>query len=135
MAKLTDYLVYTPEAFYKATRSALLRAIGRLSPTQVGSGTPDPGDVLYGDGTWGPPTGGGGSANVTKTLTIASTIIWDYSLGIIVTVTIAGNRTLSVTNVSAGTFGVLKVKQDAVGGRTLTLPGYKKSGFSFSTGA
>ena len=49
------------------------------------------------------------------------TIVWDYSLGHNAFVTLAGNRTLSITNMSNGGYGTLMVMQDASGGRTLSL--------------
>ena len=42
------------------------------------------------------------------------------------TVTLAGNRTLAFSGVTAGMTGVLVVKQDATGSRTLILPANSK---------
>lgn len=57
-------------------------------------------------------------------LTDGATITWDYSTGGEKTVTLGGNRTLSITNLPTDrvVYGTLRVKQDATGGRTLTLP-------------
>lgn len=50
----------------------------------------------------------------------AATVTLDMSLGGQHLVTIAGNRTIAVTNVSVGKIFTLRVKQDATGSRTLT---------------
>jgi hypothetical protein len=70
-------------------------------------------------------------------LTDASTITWDYDSGAnpVSYVTIAGNRTLSVTNVPAGASGIIKVTQDATGNRKLTLPGDTSTVFARTTQA
>lgn len=57
------------------------------------------------------------------TLTDAATISWDCSGGYNRTVTLGGNRTLSISNAVDGSVGVVKVTQDGTGSRTLTLPG------------
>jgi hypothetical protein len=61
------------------------------------------------------------SANIlSQTLTDASTIAWDGSLGVIATVTLGGNRTVGApSNLKVGTY-VLHVIQDSTGGRTLS---------------
>lgn len=62
------------------------------------------------------------------TLTDGATITWDlgsYPTGHAV-VTLAGNRTLAISNPVAGGSGTLIVKQDATGTRTLTLPAGSK---------
>lgn len=58
------------------------------------------------------------------TLTDGATITWDtggYPTSHAV-VTLGGNRILTLTNLVAGASGTLIIKQDATGGRTLTLP-------------
>jgi hypothetical protein len=67
-------------------------------------------------------------------LTDGATITWDLSVGGNASVTLAGNRTLSVTNATAGTYGTLVVTQDGTGSRTLTLPASSKV-ISGGTGA
>jgi len=69
----------------------------------------------------------GGTVDITaanilsQTLTDATTISWDASLGQIATVTLGGNRTLAnATNLKVGTY-VLHVIQDGTGARTLTF--------------
>jgi hypothetical protein len=57
-----------------------------------------------------------------QTLTDGATITWNMANGYNATVTLGGNRTLSITNVANGMSGCLIVKQDATGSRTLTLP-------------
>lgn len=72
--------------------------------------------------------------NVQLTLTDAATVNWNYTQGNVAEVTLGGNRTLSITNMPDPSFGILKVIQDNVGGRTLTLPGNTPTGFGYSTG-
>lgn len=62
-------------------------------------------------------------ASTPQTLTDAATISWVPSQGLNASVTLAGNRTLSFSTAPvSGAYGTLVVKQDATGGRTLTLP-------------
>jgi hypothetical protein len=64
-----------------------------------------------------------------STLTDGATVTWDYSTqGTEAKVTLAGNRTLSITNLPAGevVYLTLEVIQDATGSRTLTLPASTK---------
>jgi hypothetical protein len=60
-----------------------------------------------------------------QTLT-SGAIAWDQTKGATATVTLTGNSTLSITNAVAGMYGLIKVKQDATGSRTLTLPAGSK---------
>ena len=63
-----------------------------------------------------------------QTLTDVATIEWNMALGQMAQVTLAGNRTLNLpTNYKAGTY-ILKVTQDATGGRTLAF----HSAFNFT---
>ena len=70
------------------------------------------------------------------TLTDGATITWDYNSGAEKTVTLGGNRTLTITNLPTDhvVYGTLRIVQDATGGRTLTFPTSKKSG-SINTAA
>lgn len=64
-----------------------------------------------------------------STLTDGATVTWDYATqGNEATVTLAGNRALSITNLPAGkvVYLTLEVIQDATGSRTLTLPAATK---------
>ena len=62
-------------------------------------------------------------ASTPQTLTDASTITWNPSLGLNASVTLGGNRTLSFsTTPVAGAYGTLVINQDATGNRTITLP-------------
>jgi len=62
-------------------------------------------------------------ASTPQTLTDAGAISWNPSNGLNASVTLAGNRTLSFSTAPpTGAYGTLVVKQDATGGRTLTLP-------------
>ncbi|MBB6500846.1 hypothetical protein [Pedobacter cryoconitis] len=60
-------------------------------------------------------------ASALQTLS-SGTITWDQTKGATATVTLTGNSTLTITNAIAGMYGLIKVKQDATGSRTLTLP-------------
>lgn len=57
-----------------------------------------------------------------QTLIDGATITWNVASGYNAKVTLGGNRALSITNVTAGTYGKITVIQDATGGRALTLP-------------
>jgi hypothetical protein len=67
-------------------------------------------------------------AYTTQSLTDASTVTWNAANGTIATVTLAGNRTLSITNAVANTYYQLTITQDATGSRTLTWPTIKWKG-------
>jgi hypothetical protein len=74
------------------------------------------------------------NANVYQALTDATTISWDVANGNLASVTLGGNRTLSVTNASNYSFGQLVVTQDTTGNRTLSLPNnIPAAGLSLST--
>jgi hypothetical protein len=71
-----------------------------------------------------------------QTLTDAATVSWNYSNGYSSKVTLGGDRSLSITNVSDGDYGTLIVTQDATGGRVINFGANDKfaSGtHSFST--
>lgn len=74
----------------------------------------------------------GGAVTTNKTpqaLTDAATIAWDMANGYNASVTLGGNRNLTISNMQAGQYATLKVSQDATGSRTLTLPsGHKVVG-------
>lgn len=108
MAKLADYLGFTIDSFYRATRRDLLRYV---------SGS------------------GGSSRNTQTSLVDGASVTWDYNGGNVASIVLSGNRTLTMSNVPAGSCGLIKVKQDSTGGRTLTLPGNLPSPFALSTGA
>jgi hypothetical protein len=62
-------------------------------------------------------------------LTDGATVTWTASTNNIVqqnTVTLGGNRTLAMSGWTAGMRGILIVKQDGTGSRTLTLPAGSK---------
>jgi hypothetical protein len=62
-------------------------------------------------------------ASTPQALTDAATISWNPSSGLNASVTLADNRTLGFSTAPpTGAYGTLVVKQDATGGRTLTLP-------------
>lgn len=63
-----------------------------------------------------------------ETLTDGATITWAFASDRVrnATVTLGGNRTLSITGAVSGSTGVLIVKQDGTGSRTLTLPSGSK---------
>jgi len=70
-----------------------------------------------------------------QTLTDGAIITWTASLGLNAKVTLAGNRTLAVSGVPAGSYGTLVVSQDATGSRTLILPAGSKVINAASPGA
>lgn len=73
--------------------------------------------------------------NKSLALVDGATITWDYTNGNIGSVTLGGNRTINVTNVPDNSYGLLLVKQDATGSRTLTLPGLTETDKEISSGA
>jgi hypothetical protein len=62
------------------------------------------------------------ASSAPQTLTDGATISWDMSLGFNAKVTLGGNRTLTVSNPTAGWTYCLGVIQDGTGSRTLTWP-------------
>jgi hypothetical protein len=60
---------------------------------------------------------------VQQALTDGSTITWNFNSGANATVTLGGARTLAITGMEAGDTGLILVKQDQAGGKTLALPG------------
>jgi hypothetical protein len=77
---------------------------------------------------------------VIQTLTDQATITWDADSGSVGTVTLTDNRTLAnITSAQVGGTYILIVKQDATGGRTLTLGSNyhtpSNAGVTLSTGA
>lgn len=60
------------------------------------------------------------------TLSGTDTLSWVIDKGFNASVTLTGNRTLAIGMLSAGDYGVLKVKQDSSGGHSLTLPAGSK---------
>jgi hypothetical protein len=62
-------------------------------------------------------------ASTPQTLADGSPISWNPALGLNAGVTLVGNRTLNFSTAPpTGAYGTLVVKQDATGGRTLSLP-------------
>lgn len=93
-----------------------------MSTTKKGAvpatGTPS-GKFLNDGGSWVGPS----SFYATfQTLEDAASVKWNLLNGYNAKVTLEGNRALSITNASSGMSGLLIVKQDATGNRTLTLP-------------
>ena len=73
-------------------------------------------------------------SSTVQALTDGSTITMDCSAGYNGYVTIAGNRTLALTNVTAGKDITIVITQDATGSRTLTLPATSLVPNGFGTG-
>jgi hypothetical protein len=95
---------------------------GSSLPSQTGNA----GKVLTTDGSSASWTD---TRPTLTTLTDGATVTWDYSTdGTEAKVTLAGNRTLSITNLPSGkvVYLTLEVIQDATGSRTLTLPASTK---------
>lgn len=65
-------------------------------------------------------------AQAEQTLTDGATVTWNHNLGLNAKVTLGGNRTLAMSNPVSGSYGTLRVIQDATGSRTLTLPAGSK---------
>lgn len=57
---------------------------------------------------------------------VSGSFTWNMQAGATAGITLTGNATMSLSNVTAGMFGVIRVTQDGTGGRTLTLPGSSK---------
>lgn len=113
---------------------------GTIGTARLGSGTASSSTYLRGDGQWATPAGGSGNPTVVA-LSYSSTLATDASSGSIFDVTLTGNVTLSnPTNPTNGQTLRWRIKQDATGGRTVTLgnkfalPG-SVSSLEFSTAA
>lgn len=63
-------------------------------------------------------------------LTSGAAVTWDFANGSNAYMTLGHNATLTVDNMQIGQYGALVIKQDATGGRTLTLPAGSKVGYS-----
>jgi hypothetical protein len=73
-----------------------------------------------------------------QTLTDGSIIPFNYANGAIGEVTISANRSIEFSNLAAGSVGMVIVKQDATGNRSLTFPAGSKiptGGIALSTDA
>ena len=58
----------------------------------------------------------------TTIVLVDNTIVnWDIRAGYNASITLKGNRTLNITNLTPGDYGTLKIIQDVVGSRTLAL--------------
>jgi hypothetical protein len=64
----------------------------------------------------------GKSVSPVQTLVYGSTTDWNMNQGENAILTLTGNTTLTISNAVAGTFGIIEVRQDSSGGRTMTLP-------------
>lgn len=83
-----------------------------------------------------PPVFGDVAAlNTATALTDGATITIDCSLGSLFTVTLAGNRTIAVTNMTTGQIIDILVKQDGTGSRTLTWPTTTSGSVTLTTAA
>jgi hypothetical protein len=91
-----------------------------IAPLRITNFPNDSTKYLSGDGNWTTPAGGAGSGDSYQTLTSASSVTWNWANGNIAVITLTTNVTLTITSGTA-TRGTLIVKQDATGGRTLTL--------------
>jgi hypothetical protein len=125
----------TTNYFYVGGSSGLLAQTGQV---QINAG----GEVLIGgitdQGAYALQVGTGATyigGNLTyaqqlsstkQTLTDGATITWNWNSGTNAEVTLGGNRTLSITNAIAGTYGTIRVVQDGTGSRTLALPASSK---------
>ena len=66
--------------------------------------------------------------NSQKTLSLAygSIILWDAKENYNAQITLTGNATLNIRGLTGGEYGTIKIVQDVVGSRTLTLPSISK---------
>src|ERR1700755_2130981 len=104
---------------------------GQLQYNSSGAFAGDSGLTVSGSGSPLDLTVGRGvSAKVftstPQALTDGATVTWNLNSGQYATVTLGGNRTLSITNTATGKSGGLIVTQDGTGNRTLALPGGSK---------
>ena len=67
-----------------------------------------------------------GTTKLFQILTDAATITWGWDLGFNAAVTLTADRTLSITGVTDGDYGTIKMIQDGGGGHSITLPGNSK---------
>lgn len=64
----------------------------------------------------------GKSVSPIQNLVYASTTVWNMDQGENAILTLTGNTTLSIINAVAGSFGIIEVRQDTSGGRTMAFP-------------
>jgi hypothetical protein len=81
---------------------------------------------VHGRGNFDSTLNAPGYTSTFQTLTFGSTTTWDQTKGATAAVTLTADGTLSITNVVAGMYGLIRVTQDATGSRTLTLPAGSK---------
>lgn len=103
----TSYTLVMPAAQGAASKGLINDGSGNLSWGDVGGSDPSP---------------------AFTTLTDGATVTWATAGAKVnnAVVTLAGNRTLSITGAVNGQTGVIIVKQDGTGGRTLALPSGSK---------
>ena len=97
---------------------ARLPAMSTTARGSVPASTTATGSQVLADNGW---TSKNNVYTAYQTLTEASPVVWNMLTGYNATITLNGNRTLSITNIANGMSGCLIVKQNA-GGCTLTLP-------------
>lgn len=90
---------------------------------KIGIGTTVPSQKLHVDGNLKVV---GQVITTPRSLTDGATITWDMDSSSNVYVTLGGNRTLSITNAVAGSYGTIVLTQDGTGSRTLALPASSK---------
>lgn len=110
-----------------AAVAAGLTAVGNPAVVSLANGlTSADGSVQMYVNNSGQIVNSAGTAPAVATLTDGATVTWDWAAGPLganyAQVTLAGNRTLAITNPTIGERGVLKVIQDGTGSRTLTYP-------------
>lgn len=114
---------FTNSVYWQATEqntNSLGVLVGAQGPAGVvgADGPTGPQGATGADSTVAGPTGPQGDGVGSKTpLTLidGATVSWNYSNGFNAQVTINGNRTLSITGVTAGDYGTLLITQNATG--------------------
>lgn len=130
----SSFAVYDYNSAFAQTNTTVPFAIWKNAGTtllKIKNSATFPNDPSYsfdGSGGWTQTASAAAVSPDFTTLTDGATITWTVTSTRVnnATVTLGGNRTLAITGAATGYQGVLIVKQDGTGTRTLTLPGTSK---------